>query len=78
MAKTRKMIKLEFFEGAEYQRLQRFMNVLRSIKDFGGSMADQKKDSTVSGVYEGLVASKVWQEMANRYLSARQEITNVG
>ena len=75
MAKTRKMIKLEFFEGAEYQR---FMKVLRSIKDFGGSMADQKKDSAVSGVYEGLLASKVWQEMANRYLSARQEITKVG
>ena len=49
-----------------------------SIKDFVGSMKDQKKDSAVSGVYEGLLASKVWQEMANRNLSARQEITIVG
>ena len=36
-----------------------------SIKDFGGSMKDQKKDSAVSGVYEGLLASKVWQEMVS-------------
>ena len=49
-----------------------------SIKDFGGSMKDQKKDSAVSGVFEGLLESKVWQEMANRNLSARQEITIVG
>ena len=38
----------------------------------------RKRIQLFQGFMKGLVASKAWQEMANRYLSVRQEITNVG